>query len=526
MEGMHVPPELVQAFLDPAEGWVRPDRASVDELILGYAKKVGAGKVHVDAFLNKLRNPKAVGNAPLDDVARWVEVLASAVETSSLDYGNRFAYGGFNLKSAYPMVGLNTWNPPTDTNMTSDGQSIRAAASSPAADTQFALGTRFVCMTKVWENAFVASVFDGRNVDLCDVGGKAPVGHPSFNECPGYKAADASKYPGYFDLTEFPPEPVNFGSYPPDASLGATAYVLTSGAYPILSVNGKGPSLRKLALVKELGGVFKKLDDASARELGSRYGLNGIEYAEKEYWGLFTVFMPNKSQTAGHLMLIILNPQFGSTMGGAFGGGSGVHAELLFILKTQAEVIRSLSDCGVLPINRAHPLWQLVGDLGMRPVFDVARKMSVVDARGERYETRHVRAGAAGGATGASEATKAREGYGPNETKHSRGGAADASEDTKAREGYGPNETKHSRAGAAFAVRDFPKITCPFCRTINVRLNWTGSRDTVTYRHSRSCVDGKSKQQTIHINEEEVWRAFLHELQPDEFDKHKADVLS
>ncbi len=48
----------------------------------------------------------------------------------------------------------------------------------------------------------------------------------------------------------------------------------------------------------------------------------------------------------------------------------------------------------------------------------------------------------------------------------------------------------------------------------------------VVYAHKRGCVDGKSKCQSININEEEVWRAFLRELQQDEFDKHKADVLS
>lgn len=461
---------------------------------------MGAGKVHVDALLDKLRNPKAVGRAPRGDVLRWVNALASAVASGRMDYGSRFAYGGFNLASALPFVGVNTWSCPSDCNMVTDSRSIIDAASSPAVDSQFTLFSHLPCLTKVWENAFVASVFDGRNVDLSDVGGKAPDGHPSFNECPGYKAADASKYPAYFEGTDFPPEPENFGRFPPDASLGATAYVLTSGAYPILSVNGKGPSLRTLALVKELGGEYKKLDYESARELGSRYGINGIEYADKEHWGLFIVFIPNKSQTAGHLMLIILNPQFGSTMGGALGGGSAAHAELLFIVKTQADVIRSLSDCDHLDTNRAHPLlWQLVGDLGMRPVFDVARKMSEADARGERYATRHVRAGA-------------------------DGGAADASEETKAREGYAPGETKWSRGGATSAVRKVLKITCPFCNTADVHLSWFVSPISVSYQHRRSC-NGKSKTQALKIIKEEDWREFLHELDWIQFDKHKADVL-
>ena len=518
------------ACLDPAEGWERPNRARVDDIVKQWAP-LGAGKVHVDALLGKLRNPKAVGRAPRGDVLRWVNALASAVASDRMDYGSRFAYGGFNLASALPFVGVNTWSCPSDCNMVTDSQSIIDAASSPAVDSQFTLLSHLPCLTKVWENAFVASVFDGRNVDLSDVGGEAPDGHPSFNECPGYKAADASKYHAYFEGTDFPPEPVNFGRFPPDASSGATAYVLTSGAYPILSVNGTGPSRRTLRLVKELGGDYKKLDDESARELGSRYGINGIDYADKEHYGIYIVYIPNKSQTAGHLMLIILNPQFGSTMGGALGGGSAAYSELLVIIKTQADVIRSLSDCGVLPINRAHPLWQVVGDLGMRPVFDVARKMSEVDARGERYETRHVRAGKAGGAAGgaadASDETKARLGYAPGDTKWNQGGAADASDETKAREGYAPGETKYTRAGAAFAVRDFPKITCPFCGKINVRLTWRRSRDTaVVYSHKQGCVDGKSKSRSININEEEVWRAFLYELQQDEFDKHMADVLS
>lgn len=499
MEGLRVQaPDT--ACLDPAEGWERPNRARVDDIVKQWAP-LGAGKVHVDALLDKLRNPKAVGRAPRGDVLRWVNALASAVASGRMDYGSRFAYGGFNLASALPFVGVNTWSCPSDRNMVTDSRRIIDAASSPAVDSQFTLFAHLPCLTKVWENAFVASVFDGRNVDLRDVGGKAPDGHPSFNECPGYKAADASKYPAYFEGTDFPPEPAIFGSFPPVASLGATAYVLTSGVYPILSVNGKGPSLRTLRLIKDLGGVFKKLDDASARELGSRYGLNGIEYADNEHYGLFIVFMRNQSQTAGHLMLITLNPQFGTTMGGAHGGGSAVHAEMLFIIKTQAEVIRSLSDCDHLDTNRAHPLWQLVGDLGMRPVFAVARKMSEADALGERYATRHVRAGLT---------SAPKTGFGGTEV----------SVDDRIRQ-----IESNVRGGAAHVVRDMPKTTCPFCKTIDVRLTWyVRGRGTVTYKHKRFC-DGKTKQQTFKINEEEVWREFLHELQQDQFDKHKADVL-
>ena len=132
---------------------------------------MGAGKVHVDALLDKLRNPKAVGRAPRGDVLRWVNALASAVASGRMDYGSRFAYGGFNLASALPFVGVNTWSCPSDCNMVTDSRSIIDAASSPAVDSQFTLFSHLPCLTKVWENAFVASVFDGRNVDLSDVGG-------------------------------------------------------------------------------------------------------------------------------------------------------------------------------------------------------------------------------------------------------------------------------------------------------------------------------------------------------------------
>ena len=124
---------------------------------------------------------------------------------------------------------------------------------------------------------------------------------------------------------------------------------------------------------------------------------------------------------------------------------------------------------------------------------------AVVPGRGERYATRHVRAGA-------------------------DGGAADASEETKAREGYAPGETKWSRGGATSAVRKVLKITCPFCNTADVHLSWFVSPISVSYQHRRSC-NGKSKTQALKIIKEEDWREFLHELDWIQFDKHKADVL-
>jgi hypothetical protein len=280
---------------------------------------------------------------------------------------------------------------------------------------------------------------------------------------------------------------VNFGKFPPDASAGPTAYVLQSAAYPSFSVNGVGPNTRTLDLIKRLGGRYEKLGDQLARKLGSPYGLNSIEYvADKEHYGMYFVFMPNRSDAGGHLMLITLNPQFGSTAGGAHKGGTAAHAELSIILKTQADVIRTLSDCDVLPMDRAHPLWRFVGDLGMRHVFFKARKMREADERGERYATLHVRNGRKTG-----------------------------------RE----NGTKHF-------VRKFPKITCPICGASDVRLTWTVVRTnkgkSVRYEHVRSCSkDGdtnKTRSKTFKFGADEWDQFLLGFLHDSQFENHKEDV--
>jgi hypothetical protein len=482
------------------------------------ATRLGATPVHVDEFLDKLRKPKAVGPAPPPYVVRWVSTLANAVASRLMDCANRLAYGGFNLVSAFAFAAMNTWNMPNDCNMVSDPQTIREAVSAPAVDSHYTLFKRLVCKTKRWENAFVESVFYGREIDRGDVGDVPPDGHPSFNEFPGYKAADEEDYPAYFKGDKRPPETENFGAFPPDASFGATAYVLESGMYPLFSVNGKGPNLRTLDLIESLGGGYEKLGDELARELGSRYGLNSIEYADKKHYGMYFVFVPDLLVSGGHLMLLTLNPQFGTTAGGAHGGGDAAHAELLIILKTQADVIRTLSDCDVLPMDDAHPLWQLVGKLGMRAVFTTAREIREADGRGERYETAHVRNG------------RKHDGR-----KHGWFGTERTPEQIEQdREMSRRNGREHgSAAGRAYCVRAFPKITCPFCKASDVRLAWRvvdPGRKSVVYLHQRSCIskDGtmnKTRSRTFEFDDDEAWRKFLGALDKEQFEAHKEDVL-
>jgi hypothetical protein len=486
VDGLRVPPPATG--LDPAESWERPTQEWVNKEVTSIAERLGATKEHARVFLNKLRNPKAVGNAPPELVYTWVCALANAVASGKMDYGNRFAYGGFNLLSAFPLAAMNTWSIPSDCNMVTEPRPILNAARKPAVDSQFTLFSKLLCLTKELENVFVASVFHERDIDLDDVGGVCPDGHISYDEFPGYKAADKAKYPAYFAQDEFPPEPENFGEFPPDASAGPTAYVLRSAAYPLFSVNGVGPNTRTLDLIERLDGKYEKLDDQLARKLGSRYGLSSIEYVpDKEHYGMYFVFTPNQSEAGGHLMLITLNPQFGSTAGGALGGGSAAHAELCIILKTQADVIRTLSDCDVLPMDRAHPFWRFVGDLGMRHVFRVASYMRAADERGERYATFHVRVGRATG----------------------------------------------SKAGEAFCVRDFPKITCPICRASDVRLTWTVVRrmfkgKSVKYEHVRSCSkDGdtnKTRSKTFKFGADEWDKFLLGNLDNAQIKTHKEEV--
>ena len=72
--------------------------------VTSIAKRLGATEKHAGVFLDKLRNPKAVGNAPLEVVKTWVRALADAVDSGEMDYGSRFAYGAFNLLSALPFA--------------------------------------------------------------------------------------------------------------------------------------------------------------------------------------------------------------------------------------------------------------------------------------------------------------------------------------------------------------------------------------------------------------------------------------
>ena len=481
VDGLRVPPPDTTG-LDPAEGWRRPTQEWVNKEVTSIVERLGATEEHARVFLNKLRNPKAVGNAPPKLVDTWVCALANAVASGKMDYGNRFAYGAFNLLSALPLAATNTWSIPSDCNMVTEPRPILDAAREPAVDSQFTLSSKLLCLTKELENVFVEFVFHRRDIDLDDVGGVCPDGHISYDEFPGYKAADKAKYREYFNGNTFPPEPENFGKFPPDALSSATAYVLRSAAYPLFSVNGKGPNTRTLDLIERLDGKYEKLDDQLARKLGSPYGLSSIEYAaDKEHYGMYFVFMP-RSEADGHLMLITLNPQFGSTAGGAFGGGSAAHAELCVLLKTQADVIRTLSDCDVLPMDREHPLWRFVGDLGMRHVFRVASDMRAADERGERYATRHVRVG--------------------------------------------------REAGEAFCVRDFPKITCPICRASDVRLTWTVVRrifkgKSVRYEHVRSCSkDGvtKTRSKTFKLGADEWEKFLLGNLDNAQIKTHKEEV--
>ena len=469
--------------------------------------------------------PKAVGNAPLEIIDKWVEALASAVASGYFDYANRFAYGAFNLVSALNFAGLNSWGCPTDCNMVSDHQHVLDGARVPAIDSQFTTGSFTTCMTKVWENAFVKSVFHERDINLDDVYGEFPDGHISFNECPGYKAPDRTKYKDYFQGIEFPPEPVHFGAFPPDASLGPTAYVLQSGNFPLFSVNGKGPNQRTLDLIEHLGGKCEKLDDTFARELGSRYGINGVEYADKTHYGVYFVFIPNPaSESRGHIMLLTLNPQFGVTASGAHGGGSRAHAELVLLLKYQTDVIRCLSDSDVLPMDGAHPLWRLVGDRGMRSIFPVARWIFKADARGERYATRHVRDGRKYGFDGSERTEAQKQQDAENSRKYGFGG----SERTEVRTEAQKEQERLAciRGGQAVYARDMPRTTCPICNSGDVRLTWIISRNyTVKYSHMRSCVDDKSKSRSIKIADETAWRAFLAALDDDQFETHKIDVL-
>ena len=147
-------------------------------------------------------------------------------------------------------------------------------------------------------------------------------------------------------------------------------------------MNGKGPNKRTLDLIKLLGGKCEKLGDELARKLGSPYGLNSVEYAaDKGHYGMYFVFMP-QSEAGGHLMLITLNPQFGSTV--AHAGA----AELSIFLKTQADVIRTLSGCDVLPMDRPP---RQPGRSSARPCS--CAHMREADENGERYATMHVRIG-------------------------------------------------------------------------------------------------------------------------------------
>ena len=567
VDGLCVPPPATG--LDPAESWERPTWEWVNKEVTSIAKRLGATEEHAGVFLAKLRNPKAVGNAPLEVVNTWVRALANAVDSGEMDYGNRFAYGGFNLNSALPFAAMNTWSIPSDCNMVTESQPILDAASAPAVDSQFTLSSKLLCLTKELENVFVASVFHGRDINLGDVGGVCPDGHISYDEFPGYKAADKTKYREYFDGKVFPPEPENFGKFPPEALFSATAYVLRSAAYPSFSVNGKGPNKRTLDLIKLLGGKCEKLGDELARKLGSPYGLNSLEYAaDKGHYGMYFVFMP-WSEAGGHLMLITLNPQFGSTAARA---GA---AELSIFLKTQADVIRTLSGCDVLPMDRAHPLWRFLGDLGMRYVFFRARKMREADENGERYATMHVRIGRENGRENGpkygffgSEKTEEqkeqdRETCRRNGREYGLFGSEKTEEqkeqdrETCRRNGreYGPKyglfgsekteEQKEqdretcrrngreygSKAGEAFCVRNFPTITCPFCGASDVRLTWKVVRTlegkSVKYAHVRLCSkdgDTKSKSKQIKFGADE-WDKFLRGFLDDEqIKKHKEDV--
>ena len=505
MDGLRVPPPATD--LDPAEDWRRPTQEWVNKEVTSIVERLGATEEHARVFLNKLRNPKAVGNAPPKLVDTWVCALANAVDSGKMDYGMRFAYGGFNLRSAFPLAAMNTWSIPSDCNMVTDPRPILDAARKPAVDSQFTLFSKLLCLTKELENVFVASVFHERDIDLGDVDGVCPDGHISYDEFPGYKAADMTMYPAYFNGDAFPPEPENFGEFPPDASAGPTAYVLRSAAYPLFSVNGVGPNTRTLNLIKRLDGTYEKLSDQLARKLGSRYGLNGIEYVpDKEHYGMYFVFTPNQSEADGHLMLITLNPQFGSTAGGALGGGSAAHAELFNILKTQADVIRTLSDCDVLPMDHEHPLWQFVGNLGMRTVFLKACEIREVDGRGERFATRHVVTGRkTGPKTGLFGTEKTDE-----EKKQDREGS--------------------KRGGKAHVLRYFPQITCPFCGASDVRLVWrvvlpTSGANFVRYDHKRLCIGNTTRSKSCKIDAERAWREFLRALTAEQFEAHKADVL-
>jgi len=502
VDGLRVPPPDTTG-LDPAEGWRRPTQEWVNKEVTSIVERLGATEEHARVFLNKLRNPKAVGNAPPKLVDTWVCALANAVASGKMDYGNLYAYGGFNLWSAFPLAAMNTWSIPSDCNMVTDPRLILNAARKPAVDSQFTLSSKLLCLTKELENVFVEFVFHRRDIDLDDVGGVCPDGHISYDEFPGYKAADKAKYREYFNGNTFPPEPENFGKFPPDALSSATAYVLRSAAYPLFSVNGKGPNTRTLDLIERLDGKYEKLDDQLARKLGSPYGLSSIEYAaDKEHYGMYFVFMP-RSEADGHLMLITLNPQFGSTAGGAFGGGSAAHAELCVLLKTQADVIRTLSDCDVLPMDREHPLWRFVGDLGMRHVFRVASDMRAADERGERYATRHVRVG----------------------RKYGYGGSDQSKEQKEAR-------NEGSKRGGEACIRGMPKITCPICRASDVRLTWTVVRrifkgKSVRYEHVRSCSkDGvtKTRSKTFKLGADEWEKFLLGNLDNAQIKTHKEEV--
>ena len=543
-------PSPNRACLDPAKGWQRPNQAKVDQKLQEIATRLGASEHHVTAFVEKLRNPKAIGKAPPDIVHSWVEVLAKALNSNEFDYANRFAYAAFNLQSAFPLAAMNSWGCPSDINMVTNPQHVRDGADAPAIDSQYTTFSGLLCMTKVWENAYVESIFCERDVD-----GDYIDGHVSFNECPGYKAADRSKYADYFDQgTEFPPPPVNFGAFPPDELRGPNAYVLQSGIFPLYSINGKEPNLRTLDLIKRLGGTYEKMDDAFARALGSRYGINSIEYADKTHYGVYFVFIPNPaSESRGHMMLLTLNPQFGVTASGAYGGGSGAHAELLLILKTQADVIRCLSDSDVLLMDGAHPLWRLVGDRGMRSVFPVAREMREADERGERYATRHVRVGGKTGFFGTAKTPEqiekdyemARENarktgfFGTAKTPEEIEKDFEMARETGRKTGFGGSSlTKEEREaqleankrGGAAHIRDMPTTTCPMCGASDVRLTWVVRGvlwKAVRYVHVRCNAGGKTGTRTksCKIGDEEAWRKFLGALGDEQFAAHKEDVL-
>ena len=504
------------------------------------------------SYFVKIERFEPIAGARPELVAEWVRREFTANQDTGCTRVNKLMFARFLSDSVWPIFGLQSWAQLRDKAMVAlDDNELTECLTMSALDDAFVNFRGDLCPTFRFADAFDVMCATGATAEGEMRGTSASMSN--------FHDADVEVYGAGGAKENEVPEPGDWVSkstktdqlYIDWAFEGNTLVIHSGGVEPIKAV------LQKMdKLVTESSAVVFKIGDDACERLGLDGGAvmcMPTGDGGRTKWGPRLCFKPAAARVeAGGTFTLFLN--YPNPVSDGFAGyharGAAeapdngfltVTAKEMFLaahkgdseLRTPEELIADAAaaqsrgelstevECmsgsaRLLLAMRAVASPETFGanDLVFQASMEVSRlqlkrQVSEIDAekrvQGQNYKSIAARGGAAGGAIG---------------------GAVDASEDTKAREGYGPNETKHSRAGAAFAVHPPINITCPFCRKINVRLTWTCSRDTVVYRHKRSCVDGKSKQQTIHINEEEVWRAFLHELHQDEFDKHKADVLS